>query len=178
VIAPAGGLTSSATFFEGAIDAVQNAVEANIHEVRERVTGGVVRRDRRTAGIAKVVGVVLGLKHIEHVRAECLRGLHDIRSGRIILSACRKLTRGAVDRNAAFQQDVDELDRSWEIGLVGRKDVGTGVPQFGLVEDPSYITREKGWRTAAWTEVIGKSGFGRSLHRRLSWRLHGASRCA
>ncbi len=65
--------------------------------IRHRPARVVVKRNRQTARILEVVGMILRLEHVEHERTERLRALHYERSGRI---------RRPAHRNAASRADA------------------------------------------------------------------------
>src|SRR5579863_8537295 len=72
--------------YKRAVKTVENAIELDAHLERKRPAGDVVRRGGRSAGIFEIVRMILGLEHVHHVRAEGLRGFHDVRAGRVMLS--------------------------------------------------------------------------------------------
>ena len=60
--------------------------------------------------------MILRLEHVEHVRPERLRRLHDVRAGRILLAGDRERRGRAMDGDAGLDQRVDELRRGQEVG--------------------------------------------------------------
>ncbi len=65
---------------------------------------------------------------------ERLRRFHHVRAGRIPLAGDLEVTRGTMHRDAVLDQRVQELDRRWEIGLVGGEDVSSGISVFGFAQ--------------------------------------------
>jgi hypothetical protein len=61
---------------ERAVKAVEQAIELHTHLKRERPPGTVVGRRRRSTRVRDVIGMILRLEHVEHVRPERLRSLH------------------------------------------------------------------------------------------------------
>ena len=86
---PAAGFCSPADLLERAVEPVEDAIELDAHLIGQRPAGVVVGAGRRPAGIRDVVRMILRLEHVEHVRAERLRRLHDVRAGRIGLARDR-----------------------------------------------------------------------------------------
>ncbi len=78
--------------------------------------------------------MVLRLEHVEHVRAERLRGLHDERPGRVLLACRLERRRGAVHRHAGADQRVHERRRRREVALIGRQDVAARVAQLRIAQ--------------------------------------------
>src|ERR1035438_2290750 len=64
-------------FFERTIESIQDAIELDAHLERQRVSGDIVGRNGRTAGITEIVGVILRFEHIENVGAKGLRSLDN-----------------------------------------------------------------------------------------------------
>src|SRR5204863_9176116 len=64
---------------ERAVEPFEDSIELYSHLIRQRPPRVVVGTRGRTARIWDVVGMILRLKHVEHVRAERLRALHDTR---------------------------------------------------------------------------------------------------
>lgn len=64
--------------FEGAVKAVEEAIELDAHGIGQRPPGGVIGWDGGTAGIGEVVRMVLRFEEVEDMGAEGLVGLHDI----------------------------------------------------------------------------------------------------
>src|SRR5687768_1789967 len=126
--APGGWGRHSLDRRKWAIEAVEDPVELDSHLIRERPPGVVIRRNGRTARILEVVRVILRLEHVEHVRPEGLRRLHDVGSSGVALAAYVEGRRGAVDRHADLDQRVDELRRGREVWLIRRQDVATRIP--------------------------------------------------
>src|SRR5215831_15287310 len=93
-----------------AIEAVENSIELYAHRVRKRPPGVVVGPCRRSAGIRKIVRVVLGLEHIQNVRTICLIGLYDIGSGRVRLAGGGKGRVGMLDFNAVLDKSIEKFD--------------------------------------------------------------------
>ena len=83
--------------------------------------------------------MVLRLEHVEHVGAERLRRLHDVRPRGIRLAGDREVGRGAVDLDAGPEQGVDELRRRQEVRLVRRHDVPARVTARRVVEEAGEL---------------------------------------
>ena len=133
-----GGFSTRLHFRERAVEAIENAVELDPHLERERPAGDVVRRNGRPAGIAKIVGMILRLEHVEHVRAERLRGLHDKRARRI--TSCPPPGNSAVACSTVIpflSSALTNLVGGGEIGLIGGNDVAARIAILRVVQDVS-----------------------------------------
>ena len=119
---------------EGTGEGLGVAIEVDAHLEGEGPAGGVIGPVGRAAGIGEVVGVVLRLEHVEHLRAECLRGEDDVGAGGIVLAVDVEVGAGLLDLDAGLHEAVDELGRGGEVGLVGGDDVAARVLQLGIVE--------------------------------------------
>ena len=64
------------------------------------------------------------------MRPESLSGADHIRTGRVGNSTDFEVDICLFDSDSALDQDVDELGRRQEIGLVRRNDVSPGIPHF------------------------------------------------
>ena len=71
----------------------------------------------------------LWLEHVEDVRTERLRRIHDVRPGRILLPAQGECARRTLDRDASLTKRIDELRRGREVRLIARNDVATRIAQ-------------------------------------------------
>ena len=81
--APGGHAEFVGHALERPVEGLEDAVELHAHLEGERPAGAVVGRNRRAARVLEVVRMILRLEHVEHVRAKCLRRLHDERAGRV-----------------------------------------------------------------------------------------------
>jgi hypothetical protein len=98
VIVPGTGVARPSISLQRTAHVVEQAIELDAHLVSERPAGVVVGTPRNAA-LVHVVGVILRLEHVEHVRASGLRRLHDVRARGIGLAvaesgavACRTST--------------------------------------------------------------------------------------
>uniref|UniRef100_A0A0N4ZWA7 Twin arginine translocase protein A n=1 Tax=Parastrongyloides trichosuri TaxID=131310 RepID=A0A0N4ZWA7_PARTI len=107
---------------EGAVKAVQHAIERHPHLIGQSVSGDVVRQLGRAAGVFGVVRMVLRLEHVQHVGPEGLGGLHHIGALRIALSANGERGAGDLNVDAAFHQSVEEGHRGGQVALFFRVD--------------------------------------------------------
>src|SRR5258707_12093505 len=95
-------LLQSTYFLERTIESVQDAIELHAHLKCQRVAGDIVRRNGRTTRITEIVGMILGLEHIENVRPECLRGFHYPGSARIMLAGNVEIRSSALNGDAGL----------------------------------------------------------------------------
>ena len=109
--------------FERAIESLQHSVELHTHLKRQRPARVVVRCNRRTSRVGKVVGVILGFKHVANKRTEGLCGFDDVRSGRILLARNLKPARRTVHRDTVLDQSIHELRDGWKVSLHRGHDV-------------------------------------------------------
>ena len=94
--------------------------------------------------------MILRLEHVEHVRPERLRGLHDVRAGRIASCPATVNARGrAMDGHAGLDQRVDELGRGREVGLIRRQDVAARIAQAGIAQELLELRRRAAATAAA-----------------------------
>ncbi len=77
--------------------------------------------------------MILRLEHVENVRPERLRHLHDIRTGGVLLAARAERRARAMDLDAGLDQRVHELRCGQEVGLIGRQDVRARITPFGTL---------------------------------------------
>ena len=153
---------------EGAVHAVEHAVELQPHLVRQRPARHVVGRNGRATGELEVVGVILRLEHVEQVRAERLRRLEDVRPGRVLLAAGREGRGGAVRGEAGLDHDVHELRRGEEVALAGRQHVGARIAPLGLAQQLVVLRRHGRGPAAGHGARVG----GLELHVLGDLRLH------
>ena len=97
---------------------IQDSIELDTHLICESPTCIVVWGCRRPTRIRNVIGVILGLEHVEDVRSERLCCLHDVRPLRVIFSVDDERRRGPVHCNAGLDQRVDEFRRGEKVGLI------------------------------------------------------------
>ena len=142
---------------EGTGEGFGVAVEVDAHLEGEGPAGGVIGPVGRAAGVGEVVGVVLRLEHVEHLRAEGLRGENDVGARGIVLAVDVKGSAGLLDFDAGLHEAVDELGRGGEVGLVGGDDVAARVLLRGVVED--LVVEFGGDALGAWAG--GVAGVGR-----------------
>ena len=143
-------------FRERAVEALHHAIVLNAHLHGERPTRDVVGTLGRAAGISEIVGMILRLEHVHHVRAERLRGLHHIGTRGIALaghleSGGRALPHG----DAVLQQRVDKFRGGGEVGLIGRNDVAARIAQFGIVQNRVVQLRRNRARGAPKSAAAG-----------------------
>ena len=79
--------------------------------------------------------MILRLEHVEHVRPERLRGLHDVGAGRIVLAGDRERRGRAVHGHPGLEQRVDELGRRRKIRLVRRQNEAARVPRRRIAQE-------------------------------------------
>ena len=120
---------------EGAVEGLHHAIELHAHLHGERPAGDVVGALGRAAGIGEIVGVILRLEHVQHVRAEGLVAFHHEAARGIILAGDGEGRCGLVNGDAVLQQRVDEFGGGGEIGLIGGDDVAARIAQFGIVQN-------------------------------------------
>ena len=128
-------------FFERPVEALEDAIELDSHREGQCVAGVVVRRNRRTTLVLEVVGVILGLEHVEDVWPERLGRLNHVGAGWVALPGHLEIARGPVNGDTVLDQRVQELDRRGEIRLVRRKDVSPRVPIFRLSQHGEVLIR-------------------------------------
>src|SRR5439155_25795092 len=87
---------------------IEDAIKLDTHRVRNVVAGPIVRRSWRSARIRDVVRMILRLEHVQQVRAERLRALHDVRTSRILLARPGGWRSRTVDDAAGLGGDVEE----------------------------------------------------------------------
>ena len=146
---------------ERPVEGVQHAIELHAHLEGERPAGVVVGRHRRPARIRDVVGVLLRLEHVEHVRPERLRRLHHERPGGIAAALHGEIRRGTLHGDAGREQRAGKLHRGQEVGLVGRQDVAARIALPRVAED----ALEDLGRHRASTARIGPGRLNPSRHR-------------
>src|SRR5262245_57645181 len=106
----AGGcLGESLDSLEGSIESIEDPIKIDAHLKSQCPAGAVIGRDGWSAGILKIIRMILRFEHIENVRSKRLRGFHDVRIGRISLTgnfehACR-----TVNRDAIFDECINEF---------------------------------------------------------------------
>ena len=127
--------------FERPVEALEDAIELDSHREGQCVAGVVVRRNRRTTLVLEVVGVILGLEHVEDVWPERLGRLNHVGDGWVALPGHLEIARGPVNGDTVLDQRVQELDRRGEIRLVRRKDVSPRVPIFRLSQHGEVLIR-------------------------------------
>ena len=125
---------------EGPLDSVKDAIELHTHLEGERPPGAVIRRSRRTTGVRNVVGMVLGLEHVEHVRTKGLGGLHDKGARWIVFAAHAELRGRTMNGNPVLEQGIDELRRRQEVGLVGGQNVRPRIAACGIAKQAIVVT--------------------------------------
>ena len=145
--------------FKRAGEAGVEAGEGDAHLIGEGPAGGVVGAGGRGAGVGKVVGVVLGLEHVEDLGAVALGTGDDERAGGVVFAVDVEGGRGTLDGDAGLHKGVDEFDGGGEVGLVGGKDVAAGVAMGGVVEDGGV---EAGGGSAEIASAADDSGRGAS----------------
>ena len=130
-----GGWTKPSTFGKRPVEAVENPVELDPHLQRQRPARDVIRRNRRASGITHVVGMILRLEHIEHVRAKRLGGLHDKGTGRIALARNFKLGGRPQHCDPGLQQRVYKFDCGRKIILIRGNDVAARIAIPRIMQD-------------------------------------------
>ncbi len=121
-------------FLKGPVESGQNAVELDCHRERHRPTRGVIGLAGGRAGIGNVVRMVLGLKHVEQVRPECLGGFDDVGAFGVLLVGHREIRGGPMHADAGAHEGVDELGGGQEVGLIRRHNEAARVAIGRLVE--------------------------------------------
>ena len=114
---------------EWAGESVEDPIELHAHLERQCPTRVVVRWRGRRAGKGKDVRVHLRLEHVQHVRPEGLRRVHDVRAGGILLAPRAELLRRALDGDARLEQCVHKLRGRRKIRLVAGNDIAPCVAQ-------------------------------------------------
>ena len=127
--------------FKWPVEAIQYAIKLHAHLQRQRPTCAVIRRRGRPAGKSEIVRVKLRLKHIQHMRAKCLRSFHNIRLRRILLAVDRKTAGRAMHGNACFNKRVDEFRSGQKVALFRRKNVAARIAFFRLAHHVIKLAR-------------------------------------
>src|SRR6516164_1249770 len=94
----------------GAIEAVKDPIELYAHNVRQRPSRVVIGPGRRSARIRKIIRVVLGLEHIQDVRAISLIRLDYIRPGWVRLAGDGERRVGMLNFNAVLDKSIQKFD--------------------------------------------------------------------
>ena len=117
---------------ERAFDRIERAKHFDAHLHRQRPARGVV--GRHGLAVLEVVGVVLRLEEIAHVRTECLRREHDERTrGRLSIADDDGHVRN-VDFDARSLQRLRHAERSSAVALVERHHPRARVAQHRIGE--------------------------------------------
>ena len=103
---------------ERSAERIQNSIELNTHLICESPPRVVVWGRGRATRIRNVVRVVLRFEHIEDMRPERLRRLHDVRPLRVVFSVSGERGCAPVHNNAGLDQCIDEFGRGEKIGLI------------------------------------------------------------
>ena len=134
-----GGVDHVGNELERAVEPFHDPVELDAHLPRQRPSGVVVRGRRRGARIREVVGMLLLLEHVEHVRAERLVRLHHVRPGRITLPPKRERLGRAMHVHPVVEQRVHEFGGRREVDLARRDDEAAGLPVRGVAQETRPI---------------------------------------
>jgi len=133
-------------FAKGPVKGSSSRSNWNAHLEGEGPAGGIVGAVRWASGVGKVVGVVLGLEHVEDVRAVGLSAEDDVRVFGVVFACDFESRRWLAEfLRPLFMRALTNFVCGGEVGLAGGEDVAARVALGGIMQD---FFVEVGWRCA------------------------------